>query len=211
MVQQKCPSCGVATKIGVKFCTYCGAELSEVNEAATTSGAPPKLETTDGMLIKGWEVSPDRLDMYEKMISMDDVGDLIITSKSKLDNENGLLLVSEKGFAWRIKMGMRQASIMRAAMSSGKHKWVRWHDVAGFMPKKPGVLIIELKIRKKGSLLKDKKGNYKIKKWKFTIQPNKKEEKVHFKERQKKFNDIMIDLHSKYKGDTDPDTSDSRM
>ena len=58
---------------------------------------------------------------------------------------------------------------MRAAMSAGKHKWVRWHDLAGIIPKKPGVLIVEIKIRKKGSLLLDKKGNYKTKKWKLKV------------------------------------------
>jgi len=32
-------------------------------------------------IISGWEVSPDRIKKYEKMMSTDDVGDPIITSK----------------------------------------------------------------------------------------------------------------------------------
>ena len=99
----------------------------------------------------------------------------------------------------------------QALMSGRKSKWVRWHDVAGFQPKKPGVLVIELKIRKKGALILDKKGNYKIKKWKFTIQQSKREEKAKFRERQNNFNDIMVGLMGKYRGDTDPETSDSRI
>ena len=106
---------------------------------------------------EGWEVSPDRGPMYEKIMSKDPVGDPIITTKTKLDRENGFLVVSDNGFAWRIKMGMSTSMY-----SAGKSKWIRWHDVAGMQPKKPGVLIVELKIRKKGALILDGKGNYKI-------------------------------------------------
>jgi len=162
-------------------------------------------------ILEGWEVSPDRGDMYEKIISTDPVGDTILTTKCKLDKENGLLVVADNGFAWRIKMGFKQASVMRAAMSSGKSKWVRWHDVANITPKKDGQILMELKLRKKGNLIKDGKGNYKLKKWKFTMQPNKGEPKPHFLERRKHFNSLMIDVFLQHKEDTDPPTSDSRM
>ena len=213
MVQQKCPSCGAATETGKKFCTYCGAELSEINEAAPTSGAPPQLQTTGGKLIKGWEVSPDRIDKYEKMISSDPIGDPIITSKCVLDSENGLLIVSDNGFAWRIKMGFRHAGIMRAAMSSGKSKWIRWHDVANMITTKNSQVRVELKIRKKGSLILDKKGNYKVKRWKLTIRQNKGEPKAQWKQRLESYNNIMLEIFNRNKVEkgNDPPTSDSRL
>ena len=215
MVQQICPSCGTTTENGKKFCTYCGAELSEVNEAVTTSGAPPQSQTTDKILIKGWDVSPDRIDKYEKMMSTDLIGAPIITSKCVLDSENGFLIVSDNGFAWRIKVGasglFKIGGTTRMMATAGKSKWVRWHDVANITYKKDGQVLVELKIRKKGSLKLDKKGNYKIKKWKLTIRQNKGEPKVNFKQRQQFFSNIMLEIFNRNKVETDPPTSDSRM
>ncbi len=156
--------------------------------------------------MKGWEVSPDRVSIFEKILSSDPIDDPIITSKCKLDNENGFLIVSDNGFSWRIKMGMRSG-----IASSGKSKWVRWHDVADIVPKKPGQILVLLKIRKKGSLLIDKKGNPKIKKWKLTLNKNKNEPTDHFRQRQPYFNQIMSEIHNNNKVDIDPPTSDSRM
>jgi hypothetical protein len=158
-------------------------------------------------MIEGWEVSPDRVEMLEKIVSTDPVGDPVITSKCRLDAENGLLVASNNGFAWRIKMGMNTA-----LMSAGKSKWVRWHDVAGFIPKKPGVLIVQLKIRDKGNQLKlDKKGNPKITKWRLILNQNKNEDKNHFRQRLAGFNQVMMDLWNNNKGEMDPPTSDSRI
>jgi hypothetical protein len=163
-------------------------------------------------MIEGWEISPDRVEMLEKILDTDPVGDPVITSKCRLSDkktniENGLLVASNDGFAWRIKMGYSSS-----LMSAGKSKWVRWHDVAGFIPKKPGFLILELKSRKKGGpVIVDKKGNYKVKKWRFFLDKNKGEEKAHYKERVKVFDQIMMDLWNKNKGDSDPPTSDSRI
>jgi len=162
-------------------------------------------------ILEGWNVSPDRIKMYEKMIGMDPIGDPILTSKCVLDNENGFLIVSDNGFAWRIKMGMRQASVMRAAMSSGKSKWVRWHDVANITPKKNGQSLVALKIRKKGTVILDKKGNYKIKKWKLTIRQNKGEPKADWRVRQSSFNNMILEIFNHNKVETDPETSDTRM
>ncbi|MFX1275401.1 MAG: hypothetical protein ACFFAH_02920 [Promethearchaeota archaeon] len=162
-------------------------------------------------IIEGWEVSPDRIKMFEKMMSTDAVGDPIITSKCVLDNENGFLIVSDDGFAWRIKLGMRQAGAIRAAMASGKSKWVRWYDVANITPKKNGQILVHLKIRKKGSIIKDKKGNYKVKKWKLTIRKNKGEQKDQWKQRLEAFNNIILEIFSRNAVEEDPPTSDSRM
>ncbi len=207
-----CPNCDKDLENNQKFCTYCGTQLSEGNETITSSRAPPQSQTTNQRaevrknLLEGWEVSPDRINMYEKILSTDPIGDPIITSKCVLDNENGFLIVSDNGFSWRIKMGMRSG-----LASSGKSKWVRWHDVANIIPKKYGQILVELKIRKKGSLLIDKKGIPKIKKWKLTIRQNKGEQKDHFRQRQPNFNQIMSEIHNKNKVDIDPPTSDSRM
>lgn len=158
-------------------------------------------------MIEGWEVSPDRVEMLEKILSSDPVGDPVITTKCMLGNENGLLVASDNGFAWRIKMGYSTS-----LMSAGKSKWVRWHDVAGFIPKKPGFLMMQLKIRKKGGpVVVDKKGNYKIKKWRMIVNKNKNEEKEHYRQRIEVFDQIMMDLWNKNKGDSDPPSSDSRV
>ncbi len=209
MVQQEkstCPACGKVTKIGQKFCISCGIKLSEVSETVTTTVAPPQLQTTENFPMKGWEVSPDRIKMYEKIMSLDPVGDPIITSKCKIDRENGFLIVSDNGFAWRIKMGMTTSMY-----SSGKSKWVRWHDVANIIPKKNGQILVELKIRKNGALIVDGKGKYKIKRWKLTIKPNKGESSYPWKQRLDTFNNIISEIFNRNKVDTDPPTSDSRM
>jgi len=215
-----CPACGKAIKVGLSFCTNCGANLSEYEGIETTFEAPPEPQNATeaplpvqvdvpmeaNKLIEGWEVSPDRVDYLEKILSTFPLGDPIITSKCKLDRENGLLAASENGFAWRIKMGFTTG-----LASMGKNKWVRWHDMANIIPKKEGVILVEMKIRKNGSLILNGMGNPKKKKWKLTIQPNKGEQRPHFIERQQSFNGIMTDLMNKYKGDTDPPTSDSVM
>ena len=157
-------------------------------------------------MIEGWEVSPDRVEMLEKILASDDVGDPVFTSKCKLGADNGLLVASDNGFAWRLKMGMNTS-----LYSAGKSKWVRWHDVAGFIPKKPGVLITQVKVRKKGDLIIDGKGNPKVKKWPMKIAQNKNEDKAHFRQRQEVFNQLMMDIWNKNRGDTDPPTSDSRI
>ena len=164
--------------------------------------------------MQGWEVSPDRLDMFQKMESSDPLGETILTTKCKLDKENGFLVVSENGFAWRIKMGFGQYAAkgaIRAAASSGKSKWVRWCDVADFVPKKAGVVLVFVKIRKNGELKVDKKGNAKTKKWKFIVNKNKGEEKDHFKQRRDAFGDILKKLLEQYRPETDPNISDSRI
>ncbi len=127
--------------------------------------------------MEGWEVSPDRKEVFEKMINMDSIGDPIITSKCVLGKENGLLIVSDNGFAWRIKNTAMRGSLI----SAGKSKWIRWHDVANIIPKKDGQILVEIKLRKRGSLILDKKGYYKIKKWKLTIRQNKGEPKPNFR------------------------------
>ncbi|MFX0046696.1 MAG: hypothetical protein ACFE8G_00875, partial [Candidatus Hermodarchaeota archaeon] len=111
--------------------------------------------------MSGWEVSPDRVEKFEKILSTDPVGDPIITSKCRLGSDNGLLVGGTNGFAWRIQTGMNTPMI-----SMGKSKWVRWHDVDRIDEKKEGVLIAYIKVRDKSGALKiDGKGNPKLKKW----------------------------------------------
>jgi len=163
-------------------------------------------------IIRGWEVSQDRIEMFTKMITTDPLGEPIITSKCVLDNENGLLIVGENGFSWKLKIGFKQ---MRGPAwrryQFEKHKWVRWCDVSNVIPKRAGQVIVELKIRKGGALIYDKKGRYKVKRWKLTIRQNKGEDKTNFKARLSSFNSIMIDLFNKHRVQTDPPSSDSRQ
>ncbi|MFX1481463.1 MAG: hypothetical protein ACFFCI_25570 [Promethearchaeota archaeon] len=158
--------------------------------------------------MEGWEVSPDRVEKFEKMMGQDDVGDPIITSKCRLSKEDGFLVVSDNGFAWRITVTYMRGSMM----SMGKSKWVRWHDVNNIVEKKPGVLILWVVVRQKdGSPKIDKKGNPKLKKWLLILQKNKGEEKPHFRQRQADFYNVFFPIYDRNKVETPPQTSDSRI
>ena len=160
-------------------------------------------------LKEGWEVSPDRQYIFEKILSTDDVGDPIITSKTKDGLTWGFLLVSNKGFAFRQKKIILEFLSYTPRTSN---KWVRWHDVADIVPKNPGSILVEVKKRKEGLLLIDKRFDVpKTKNWKLTITLNKNENKIHFKQRKAEFNSIMMELFNQYKSDSDPLTSESRI
>jgi len=177
------------------------------------------------------------------------VGDPILTSKCNDFNYSGILLVSNKGIAWRRKRTIIDGIEIAWTKSS---RWVRWHDVADIIPLRPGLIQIKVKRRikkrktipmtplrkpteviaspgfkgkikpdapdvkwdkpkKEGSLLTDKRGIPKTKNLKFQIERNKKETKIHFKQRKAEFFGIMMDLFDQYKSDTNPPTSDSRF
>ena len=165
-------------------------------------------------VIEGWEVSPDRIDKYEKIVSSDQVGELILTSKCALNSDHGFLIVSENGIAWRIKVSaglVFQMGAMVAGALSGKSKWIRWCDVFYIEPKKKGQILVAIKKRKNGILDLDKKGNYKLDKWTLTIFPNSEESGEDFNDRQRSFKSIMFEIFDQYKVEEDPPTSDSRM
>jgi len=158
-------------------------------------------------IMSGWEVSPDRVEKYEKMLNTDPVGDPIITSKCKLDRENGFIVASNNGFAWRIQTGFGTSY-----MSMGKSKWVRWHDVERIDLKKEGFVLVYLKVRQKNGPVKlDGKGNPKLKRWRMILRKNKDEEKGHFAQRRSAFFMVLSDIFNQNKGDSDPPTSDSRI
>ncbi len=157
-------------------------------------------------IMEGWEVSPDVIDFYQEILTEYAIGDTIITSKCKLNNDSGLLVVSDNGFAWKIKPGGTTSFY-----NYGKKKWIRWHDVQNITPKKNGQVLVEIKIRKTGKLIVDKKGIPKITKWKLTIIPNKKEDKNQWKKREESFNDLLLKIYNQYKSVTDPPVSDSVM
>ncbi len=158
-------------------------------------------------IMEGWEVSPDRLEKFEKMLGSDPIGDPNITSKCRLGRDNGLLVASDTGFAWRIQTGFSTSMY-----SMGKSKWVRWHDVDRIDLKKEGIILTYIKVRdKNGNLKIDGKGNPKLKKWTLKCHPNKNEDKGHYAQRRADFYNIMSDLFNQNKGDTDPPTSDSRI
>jgi hypothetical protein len=73
---------------------------------------------------EGWEISPDRIEWYEKITDKYDIGDPFLTSKCMRGGDNGFLIVSDKGFAWRIKMGFSSS-----VWQSGNNMWIRWHDL----------------------------------------------------------------------------------
>ena len=129
-----CPACGKVIKVDLKFCTNCGVILSEFKEIETTSRTPIQLQTTDNLglsLKEGWEVPPDRIDKYHKIMALYPIGSPIITSNCWLDSTKGFLIVSHNGFAWRFKssFGASQLGALRTV-------WIRWHDVFTINSKK---------------------------------------------------------------------------
>ncbi len=155
-------------------------------------------------IMSGWEVSPDRIEKYNKIMSTDDVGDPILTSKCKLSQGSGYIVVSNNGIAWRIYGG--------SYVTAGKSVWVRWFDVSRIDRKRDGFLLVYIKIRKRnGSLMMDKKEHPRLRKWSLKLRPNKHEEYGKYLQRSSNFYHIMSDIFNQNKGDTDPPTSDSRI
>lgn len=146
-------------------------------------------------IMEGWEVPTNKVKMYDGLMNNVPIGDPIITSPCQRAKSgaarspvNGFLVISENGFAWR-NLAVSPGILITVALdgvreATGiKDKWVRWHDVANIIPKKPGQVQVVLKARKKGAIVLNKKGNYKTKKWKLTINKHKDEKKDHFRER----------------------------
>ena len=151
-------------------------------------------------IMSGWEVSPDRIEKYDKIMSIDDVGEPIITSKCKLGPNNGYIVASNNGFAWRIERG------------GGFSKWIRWHDVDRIDLKREGFLLAYIKVREKNGILKlDGKGIPKLKKLALQLRQNNNEEYGHYLQRRSNFYQIISDIFNRNKGDTDPPTSDTRL
>ena len=146
-------------------------------------------------------------------MSMDQVGEPLLTSKCVLNSDNGFLIVSENGFAWRIKVsgGMVFRMGVMAAIQSGKSKWIRWCDVLYIEPKKSGQIQVAIKLRENGVLILDRKGNNKLIKWILTIKPRSGEPRENFRDRQRSFKSIMFEIFGQYKVEGDPPTTDSRM
>ena len=156
--------------------------------------------------MEGWEISEDRVGKVEKIFSMYDVGDIIITSKCKRGNGDGFLVVSDKGFAWRIHAGFTTSF---AAM--GNNMWIRWHDLFDVTEKNPGIILIRVKKRnmKSKELILDKKGGYTFKNWKLSLVRNKNEPKEHFLSRKQSFYNIFMQIWEAHKTAEDPTHSDT--
>ena len=76
MIQEEksiCPACGKSVKVGSNFCTNCGKEL---DRALTNS------ELTSQFPIKGWEVPPNRIKLWEKIVAQYPLRKPIITSNT---------------------------------------------------------------------------------------------------------------------------------
>ena len=170
-------------------------------------------------IIEGWEISPDCVGMYEKIASTEPLGSPIITSKCKLrevkkttvDYGDGFLIVGENGLVWRRRAGVDITGLTYLSSKKWRGKWIRWHDIANIVPTGYGETWVHIKKRKDGAILLDKKGNYKVIKWKLTLNRNKLEEKTDFKQRRINFGDIMLDVFKQKRVEIDPPSSDSRM
>ncbi|NVM04816.1 MAG: hypothetical protein HWN67_21020 [Candidatus Helarchaeota archaeon] len=157
-------------------------------------------------MIEGWEISSDRVSVFAKLMSDYPIEEPIITSKCKIDNNYGFLIVSDNGFAWR-----KHGAFGTSFYDVGKSYWIRWHDVTNIIEKKKGQIIIEILKREVGNFIVDKEGNLEIKKWKLTVNQNKNEEKSHWKHREEKFYNIMLEIYNKNKVEKTPLISDSVM
>jgi len=162
-------------------------------------------------VLEGWELTPDRRERFDKIMDEYDIGDPILISKCKLAKRHGLLVVSDKGFAWRFKMSFASANIWRA--TSGKSKWIRWHDVARIIPEKErkGKIKIEMYKRKGDGTLKMRWGKPKVFRWRAIVQRNRGEDKRHFKGRRKDFYRLMNEIYKRNKVEQPPPYSDSNM
>ena len=131
-------------------------------------------------ILNGWEVSTNRVDMFENLMNNLPIGDPIITSNTACSLSHShtflqsFLIISQNGFAWRvltIGVGVVPTLVMDSVREANgkKNKWVRWHDVADLIPRKLGHIRVVIKKRKEGALILDKKGNYKTKEWKLAI------------------------------------------
>ncbi|TXT61872.1 MAG: hypothetical protein BAJALOKI1v1_1090010 [Promethearchaeota archaeon] len=158
-------------------------------------------------MIEGWEVSPDRKKVLEKMLSTDPIGEPLLVSKCQLQADRGTIIASDNGFSWRIKMTGNTALI-----KAGKSKWVRWYDVNQIINEKPnkGMIKIEMFKRKKGALV-TKNGKPKVFRWRFILNRKKNEPKDHFKQRRQDFYRVMNEIFQRNKPDEIPAVSDSRM
>lgn len=156
--------------------------------------------------MEGWELSPDRQQQYDIIMERYPVGDPILISKCRFEPENGLIVVSDNGFAWRMKGGFKGSFGVH-----GKNKWVRWHDIAEIKLKKKGQLLLLIKTRKNGELKLNRKGKPKTKKYILTLKPNQGEEKAKWKLRRENFYNIFSEIYNKNKGDSDPPTSDTEI
>lgn len=150
------------------------------------------------MTIKeGWEVSSDRIKQFERLLII--TGDAIITSKCKLSNDLGFLVASERGLAWWLHVSGRTAFKMAP---TNKGKWWAWSGITDITEENSGQILFKSKLYdNKGIFPKmDKEVNQKLKRSRLTLLPNKDEEEEHFKQRQRDFADIVIEIYDRNKG-----------
>ena len=154
----------------------------------------------------GWEISQDRVDKFDKIRSMYNIGDPIITSKCKRSGGDGFLVVTDRGFAWRIHAGFSTG-----VTAMGNNMWINWDDLYEIIPKKPGLILVQVKKRnmKTKELVLKKNGDYNFKKWKLLIYRNKNEPKDHLKARKQDFNSLFTQIWEAHRSSEDPYTTDS--
>ena len=193
-----CPACGKSVKVGSNFCTNCGVELSEFDMG----------ETSSGTIIKGWEVPPNRIKLYVKMMAKYPLQNPLITSRCLLDKEEGLLIINDYGIAWNIYRGL---AYWGADYVKYTRAWIRWYDVADIILTKPNQVRVLMKRRKKGLLRLYIKGYIKMKKLKLTINKSKGETQPQFKQRLETYNTIMLEIFYCNRVEVDPPESDSEL
>lgn len=149
------------------------------------------------MTIKeGWEVSSDRIKQFDRLLII--TGDAIVTSKCKLSNDLGFLVASERGLAWMVHISGRTAFKMDR---TNTWNWWAWSAITDITEENSGQILFNSKLYDKtGHPKMDKEGNQKLKRSRLTLLPNKNEEEEHFRQRQRDFANIVIEIYNRNKG-----------
>lgn len=158
----------------------------------------------------GWEVSPDREKQFQAIVETVPIGEPIITSKCKVDGDNGFLVAGKNGWAWTGKAGLMKL-ITGDFWSLGKKKWVRWYDVYKMGYNEKGLAVVEaVKRNKDGTVKKKKDGVPKTKAMILIADRNKDEPKDKWKERKKMFGEEFYMIFEKNKARVPPAETDSK-
>ena len=168
------------------------------------------------LLKEGWEISPDRIKAFEKIVNTYNVGNPILTSKCLREGASGFLIVGNIGIAWKnTQSGVITAAdaLIGTGATVGKiSKWTSWQDVVKFtmLTRRknpdgiPGSIKLEVNKRKGGVILKNKRGVPKTEVWRLFLRRNKNETKSHYEERKAEFYGILKELYHQYKTDANP-------
>lgn len=160
-------------------------------------------------VLEGWELSPDRRKKFDQLMIQFDVGDPILISKCKLATRQGLIVVSDNGIFWRLKVtaGLvlkypHNPWLQMSELKFGNNKWIRWENIHRLIPEKPrkGKIKIEMYRRdREGNIRRKRSGKPVVFRWRATLKRNKGENRKHFKARRRDFYRLLNEIFQRNK------------